>query len=136
MLYRFKLFFGQNKVMSLMEQLNNMYKELHQKLIQQLTRREREKEKMFYDQNQLLSEQVQKRQGWNRKEICVPFTFKSGSMLNFKRELCHLWKKYYIYDGSPMNEYNTTNNKCLNQLLVKKKPPRSILLNKNATTTK
>ncbi len=59
-------------------------------------------------------------------------------MLQFKRELHRLWKKYYIYNGSPMNnvklKISTQGNKSLNQLLIKKKPPRSMLVN-NTTTS-
>jgi len=61
----------------------------------------------------------------------VHFTFESGPMSQFKRELRRLWKKYYIYPGSPMNnvhlQIGTHTNKSLCQLLVKKKPPKSML---------
>jgi hypothetical protein len=52
-------------------------------------------------------------------------------LLDFKYELRHLWKKYYIYDGSPMNnvtlKIGTKNNRSLDRLLVRKKPPRAML---------
>ncbi len=64
-------------------------------------------------------------------------------MLQFKRELHRLWEKYYIYNGSRMNnvrlQIGTRTNKSLCQLLVKKKPPKSMLidvtLRETATTT-
>jgi hypothetical protein len=61
-------------------------------------------------------------------------------MLQFKCELNRLWKKYYTYIGSPMNnvtlKISTQGNKSLNQLLIKKKPPRSILVNNTTTGSK
>ena len=59
-------------------------------------------------------------------------------MLDFKRRLHHLWKKYYIYPGSPMNnvtlKISIRTNKSLGQLLVKKKPPKSMLINVDSMT--
>jgi hypothetical protein len=46
-------------------------------------------------------------------------------MLQFKCELHPVWKKYYIYNGSLVNnvilKISTKGNKSLNQLLIKKK---------------
>jgi len=142
--YHFKQFFQQNNAMSLMEQLDeSVYKELHQKLIHQPTRREREHQEMISNQKQQQqssSRPTEQRQGWNKKEIRVYFTFESGPILDFKSELRHLWKKYYIYDGSQMNDVilkiGTRSNKSLNQLLIKKKPPKSILINVDPTNIK
>ena len=82
-------------------------------------------------------------QSRNKKEIHVYSIFESGPMLQFKGELHRLWKKYYNYAGSPMNnvtlKINTRSNKSLNQLLVKKKPPKSMLINvdsSNITSSK
>ncbi len=67
------------------------------------------------------------------KEIRVYFTFESGPMLNFKRELKNLWDKHYT-DNNPLKhdvrlKIGTRSNKNLNQLLVKKKPPKAMLMN-------
>lgn len=133
--YHFKRFFEQNHAHLLMEQLDtDVYRELHHKLIVQPTRRERQQRDIITDQVQSSTEEIQSRQqDRNKKEIRIPFTFESGPMLHFKRELYHLWKKYYNYDGSPMNnvplQITTRSNKSLSQLLIKKKPPRSLLVN-------
>lgn len=123
-----------------MEQFDNdAYRELHQKLILQPTRREREQQKTILQFNAWVPGQNQSRSEWNKKEMRVYFTFESGPMLPFKRELHRLWKKHYIYDGSPMNDVTlqigTRNNKSLQQLLIKNKPPRSMLVSNNRTTT-
>jgi hypothetical protein len=137
--YHFKRFFEQNNAISLMEQLDNdMYMELHHTLIHQPTRREREQQQkdMVYDQYQSSSREIQQ-QGWDKKEIRVPFTFESGPMLDFQRELRRLWKKYYLYNGSPMNDVTLTIvtriNKSLGQLLIQKRPPKSMLINIGST---
>ena len=54
-------------------------------------------------------------------------------MLNFKQELKKLWEKHYI-DNNPIKhnvhlKIGTRSNRNLNQLLVKKKPPKAMLMN-------
>ena len=115
-----------------MEQLDNAtYSKLHQKLIIQPTRRERIQNKTDLEQNLHLSKEMQQRQ-WNKKEIQVYYTYESGPKSTFTREIHSLWKKYYIYEGSPMHnttlKISTNTNKSLHHLLVKKKPTRSKLL--------
>ncbi|CAF4344610.1 unnamed protein product, partial [Adineta steineri] len=122
--YHFKQFFEQHHIMSLMNELNDdIYRELHHKLVAQPTYRERERERQIF----------------NKKEIRVLFTFESGPKLQMKRELHRLWKKYYIYEGSLVNDvklkFSSKSNKSLNELLVRKKPPRSMLVTNHTTTT-
>ena len=68
---------------------------------------------------------------WNKKILVLLRTFESGPLLNFKREFRQLWTKYYSYNGSAMKHVHlvmtTLSNPSLNDLLVKKKPPRSLL---------
>ena len=113
--YHFKRFFEENSA---------PYGELHQRLIQQPTRREREREEKIDDQQQ--------RPEYNKKEIRVYFTFESGPKLEFKNELRRLWNRHFVYPGSPMNsvtlKIGTQSHRSLHQLLVKKKPPRSMLV--------
>jgi len=136
--YQFTRFFQQNKAMSLLVELDpDVYRELHQTLILQPTRRERERENMISNSNQLLSATIQPGEDFKKNEIRVHYTFESGSMLQFKHELRRLWKKYYMFKGSPMNHatltIGTRTNKSLQQLLVKKKPPKSMLISNNRT---
>ena len=131
--YHLKRFFEQYNVMSLLDKLDvDIYRELHQKLILQPTRRERERLDMNSNQNQFLSKANEQHQDQNKNEIHVLFTFESGPKLQFKRQLCRLWEKYYVYDGSLVNDvklkFSTRSNKSLNELLVRKKPQRSMLV--------
>ena len=124
--YHFKRFFEANNAVALIEQLDNdLYRELHLKLIHQPTRRDRQR----YSTSS--SEIPQSYQSWNKKEIRATYTFESGPMLHFKRELHRLWKQYYVYDGSPANsitlKIGTRTNKSLSQLLIRQKPAKSIL---------
>ncbi|CAF1534072.1 unnamed protein product [Rotaria sordida] len=101
-----------------MEQLNNsVYNELHQILILLPTRREREQQDTPRD--------ILQKQDYNKKEIRVYFKYESGPQLRFKHEIHELWKKFYVYKGSPIHDVtlkiSTRTNKSLNELLIKKK---------------
>jgi hypothetical protein len=134
--YQFKRFFEQhNAYMLISEEPNEMiYQALHKKLLTQLSRRQRQYIELISNENNILQPQQQ-----NQSKITVHFTFESGPMLQFKRELRRLWEKYYIYPGSRMNnvrlQIGTRSNKSLCQLLVKKKPPKNMLTNITSTAT-
>ena len=125
--YHFKQFFRLSNDIPVIEQLDdNIYRELHQELIYRPTRRERgpQNNRSSSILSQFpFSQLEQQRNDWQRKEIRVHFTFESGPILEFKHKLRHLWKKYYIYPDSPMNnvtlKISTRTNKSLYQLLVK-----------------
>ncbi|CAF1495644.1 unnamed protein product, partial [Adineta steineri] len=135
--YHFKQFFRQNNAMSLMVELNDdTYRQLHHKLIHLPTRRERQQQQQ--QQQQMILDQNELGTGnWNKKEIRVHFNYSSGPMSDFPQKLRQLWKKYYIYPGSRMNnvtlKISSRTNKSLQHLLVKKKPPKSMLINVNST---
>lgn len=129
--YHFKQFFQKNNVLSLMERLDKViYVELHRQLLAQPSRRERQQQQQ---QQNIASNGNQQQVPNNNTDIFVHFTFESGPMLNFKRELKNLWEKHYI-QNNPKNKniclkIGTRTNKSLNQLLVKKKPPKAMLMN-------
>jgi hypothetical protein len=136
----FKQFFKQHNALLILEQPNQMiYQILHKKLLAQLSRRERQTNEELISNNN--NNTLQKQQ--NQSKLTVHFTFETGPMLQFKRELRCLWEKYYIYKGSRMNnvrlQIGTRSNKSLCQLLVKKKTPKSMLtdvtLRETTTTT-
>ncbi|CAF4365769.1 unnamed protein product, partial [Adineta steineri] len=61
----------------------------------------------------------------------VHYTFESGPLVNFTKELKHLWNEHYI-NKNPIKQnirlrFGTKSNKNLCQLLVKKKPSKSLL---------
>jgi hypothetical protein len=126
--YHFKQFFRAHDAFVLLEELDKrIYEFLHQKLLNQPSRREREQQN---DQTKPM----------NNKVITVHFTFDTGPMVQFRKELRRLWEKHYIYKGSPMNavalSIRPRTNKSLCQLLVKKKPAQEILRNINTTNTR
>ncbi|CAF1623403.1 unnamed protein product [Adineta steineri] len=134
--YHFKQFFKQNNAISLMEQLDNdIYRQLHDKLIRLPTRRERKRQQQQQQMDSDPSELEQKT--WNKKEVRVHFTYSSGPMSDFPQKLRQLWNKYYVYPGSLMNnvtlKIGSGTNKSLQHLLVKKKPPKSMLINIDPT---
>ncbi|CAF3717848.1 unnamed protein product [Rotaria sp. Silwood1] len=128
--YQFKKFFHTNNVLSLMEQFDEVvYGELHRQVLYQATRREKQQELGQLGMTSNANQQANS----NQNDIFVHFTFESGPMLNFKQELKNLWKKHYI-DNNPIKhnirlKIGTRSNKNLNQLLVKKKPPKAMLMN-------
>ncbi|CAF4063443.1 unnamed protein product [Adineta steineri] len=141
--YHFKQFFKQNNAMSLMVELNDdTYRQLHHTLLHLPTRRERKQEQ---EQQRRQQQQQQNNsdgneleiRNWNKSEIRVHFNYSSGPMSDFSQKLRQLWKKYYVYPGSLMNnvtlKIGPRTNKSLQHLLVKKKPPKSMLINVNST---
>ncbi|CAF1475610.1 unnamed protein product, partial [Adineta steineri] len=130
--YHFKQFFQKNNVMSLMEQLDEVvYRELHRELLMQPTRREKQRQSIALNDHQ--------QQNSNPRDIRVYFTFESGPMLSFTQELKKLWKKHYIDNNSTMKNVHlkigTRSNTNLNQLFVKKKPPKTMLAYVATATT-
>lgn len=103
------------------------YETLHKTLLGQLSSRQKQYLELISNDN--CSEQKQQR--LNPSRIIVHYTFESGSMLQFQRELRRLWEQFYVYPGSPMNnirlKIETRSNKSLCQLLVKKKPHKKLL---------
>ena len=121
--YHFKQFFQTNDASILLEELDHrIYQFLHDKLLNQPSRREREQQSNIT----------------HKKQITVNFTFENGPMLKFQKELRRLWKQHYIYQGSPLNAVSLNirprTNKSLCQLLIKKKPAKQILQNINTAS--
>ncbi|CAF1285889.1 unnamed protein product, partial [Rotaria sordida] len=134
----FNRFFRLNRAMQVLTELDpKQYEELHQKLLYLSTRREKMYEKRTSDKNN--NEQVYKndnankltKKEWNKKILILPHTFESGPLMEFKREFRKLWTKSYTYKGSLMKDVRlvmtTLCNPSLNDLLVYKKPSRSLL---------
>ncbi len=102
-----------------------VYRELHRKLLMQPTRREKQQQNITSNDNQ--------QQTIKQKDIRVYFTFESGPMLNFNRESKNLWEKHYIANNPVKRnvqlKIGSRSNRSLNQLFVKKKPPKAMLMN-------
>lgn len=124
--YHIKKFHEKYQVLSLMEQLDQViYEKFHRELLNQPTLREKNQQNLYLQDNQ--------QQNLNNNEIYIHYTFESGSKLKFQKELNNLWKTYYL-DNNPIRQnlqlkIGTRSNKSLHQLLVKKKPSKTMLLN-------
>jgi hypothetical protein len=133
----FDRFFRLNQAMSVFMELDaKRFEKLHKKFLYLPTRREKksshqrttsEKDsKQMYENSDI----VEKKR-WNKKILIISYTFESGPLLNFKRKFRQLWTKFYVYQGSSMNDVRlmitTLSNPSLNDLLVQKKPSRSLL---------
>ncbi|CAF1502413.1 unnamed protein product [Adineta steineri] len=125
--YHFNRFFRLNQVLEVCTELDaQKYQMLHQKLLYLPTRREKKYQRQTTDEN---DKSVDKQ--WNRKILMLSHTYESGPAKNFRREFRKLWTKYYVYKGSVVKNVRTMitalNNPSLNDLLVRKKPPASLL---------
>lgn len=119
--YHFKKFFQKHDVLSTIENIDTaLYEQLHRTLLNQPTIRERK-------------QQQQQDENIRPKDILVQYTFESGPMMNFTDGLRQLWNEHYI-NKDPIKQtirlrLGTRSNKNLCQLLVKKKPSKSMLRN-------
>ncbi|CAF2141364.1 unnamed protein product [Rotaria magnacalcarata] len=117
--YYFNKIFQKHNVLSVMENLDNiMYEQLHRTLLLQPTIKERQQHE-------------QQQQNIQSKDLFVHYTFESGPLVNFTKQLKHLWNEHYI-NKNPIKQnirlrFGTKSNKNLCQLLVKKKPSKSLL---------
>ena len=136
----FKRFFRLNKVMSVFTLLDaTQYEILHQKLLHLPTRREKKCLRTRMNNEDIggggerLNEKndPDAKKQWNRKILMLPYTFEDGPLLEFKHEFRKLWAKHYVYRGSLMKDVRlmitALSNPSLNDLLVHKKPSRSLL---------
>ena len=126
--HHFDRFFRLNQAMEVLTELNSeQYARLHEKLLYLPTRREKRSSRMAT----AAAEKEGGRCGRSKKLLMVPYTFERGPMMNFRHAFRKLWRKYYVYEGSVMNDVRVmlTNltNPSLNDLLVRKKPPRHLL---------
>jgi hypothetical protein len=133
--YHFNRFFRLNQAMQVLTELDaQQYNILHAKSLNLPTRREKKYQRHTVNgtsdqlpQND--SKMVNKH--WDKSILMLPHTFESGPIMHFKREFHKLWTKFYVYKGSVMKTVRlmitARSNPSLNDLLVRKKPSRSLL---------
>jgi hypothetical protein len=133
----FDRFFRLNQATLVFTELHtDQYENLHKKFLYLPTRREKnyshQRTTNEKDSKQMYEncDTVEKKR-WNKKTLILPHTLESGPLLDFKRKFRQLWAQFYVYQGSPMNDVRvmitTLSNPSLNDLLVYKKPSRSLL---------
>jgi hypothetical protein len=74
-----------------------------------------------------------------KNQIIIHHTFESGPLLNFKPEYRRLWNQSYVSTGTRIGKprliIGTSNNPCLQNLFVWKKPPREMLTKMEPTVS-
>jgi hypothetical protein len=128
-------FFRVHQVVQVFTELDPLqYDKFHQKVLYLPTRREKKYQRRTSDENSEHlydnDERLATKQ-WNKKILMFPHTYESGPLLDFKREFRKLWAKSYAFKGSVMKDVRLVitilSNPSLNDLLVHKKPSRSLL---------
>ena len=128
--HHIKNFFMKFNAMSAWTELDTgAYQILHQQLLHQPTRREQQLENRS-DHSENSSCRRQRHE--HKNQILIHHTFESGPLLNFKSQYRHLWNQSYVTSGTRIGKprliIGTSNNACLQNLFVWKKPRREILI--------
>ncbi|CAF1388560.1 unnamed protein product [Rotaria magnacalcarata] len=93
----FLRFFQINKVLPILQQSDaTMYDKLHNMLLHQPTRREKQLQKQSSIDNTGIPEFLLRDKPWNANILYVPHRFETGPALTFKHRFRAWWKKYYI----------------------------------------
>jgi hypothetical protein len=88
----FHQFFRINNALPVLHKLDeHMYQQLHQKLLNQPTRREKLMIKMMHDP--VLSREVLQTKPWDKKLVYLPYIFDSELSTNFPKQFYQWWKK-------------------------------------------
>jgi hypothetical protein len=127
---QFNRFFHLNKAIPVWTELNEqVYSHLHQKLLYQPTRREKQLQTMMQDP--VTMPLVLQTKIWNRQLMFPRYLFDSALIINFRKEFSKWWKKYYAFPGSPAEQVKVTTvantNRTLENFFIHKKPPKEIL---------
>ena len=128
----FRRFFQVNQAQPVFELLDrSIYDRLHTKLLEQPTRREK---MLPQQQNESIdmAEYLPTKKPWNRERLIFHSRFESGPLKQYRRQLRRSWDKYYGKVHPRLKDVHLTvgsrTNPPLEYRLVKKKPPRTLLV--------
>jgi hypothetical protein len=135
---QFNRFFHLNNAMSVLNQLNEeVYHNLHQTLLYQATRREKQLQIMMQDP--IRTPSVLQPKIWNKELMYPCYLFDIGLTLRLPIEFYKWWKTYYAFPGSSVESVMvrlvTTTSRSLESFFIYKKPPREILTRMETTQT-
>lgn len=127
---QFNRFFQTNNAMPVLNQRKQCsYDCLHQKLLYQSTRREKQLQMMMEDPVRrpfVLQPKI-----WNQQEMYPRYLFDSGLTVPMSRLFYRWWKKYYGFAGSPLQNINiqliAKTNHTLETFFIHKKPNKELL---------
>jgi hypothetical protein len=134
----FNRFFELNNAMPVLNQLDaQVYHELHQKLLHQPTRREKQLQAMPTENDQI-PEILQKSKPWDPNIMYAPYKFESGPRIAFQKEFRTWWHAYFVSTESNVAHvkvrFSIQSNQVLEHFLVHKKPTRETLTKKEMNT--
>jgi hypothetical protein len=127
---QFYRFFHLNNAVSVLNQLDEqVYRQLHQKLLYQPTRREKQLNQMMEDP--IETPAVLQPKIWNTKLMFPHYMFHSKQSHNFSQEFYKWWKTYYDCVTSPVHDVQirliADTYRTLEDFFIHKKPSRDIL---------
>ena len=133
----FDRFFEVNNALLVLQQLDGqMYQRLHNQLLYQPTRREKQLTKMMQDP--VKSPVVLQPKIWNANIMYPRYLFDSGLTTGLPKEFYHWWKKYYVFPESFVKDIQirlvTSTNRTLESFFIHKKPPREMLTKLESST--
>ena len=127
----FNRFFELNNAAPVLKQLDaQVYHELHQKLLYQPTRREKELQGMTTDIDQI-PERLRKCKPWNQNIMYARYKYESGPRLDFPKAFRMWWHDHFVQNHSSAAhvavKFAVKSNPTLEQFFVHKKPPPEML---------
>ncbi len=116
--------------MLVLTQLNEqVYRQLHQTLLHQPTRREKKPNTMM--QHPVENPFVLQPKIWNKELMYPRYLFDTSLTTNLLKQFYKWWKTYYAFPGSPLQHIKvilfTNTNPTLESFFIHKKPRRQIL---------
>lgn len=127
---QFQRFFRLNSAETVHTRLaEDLYGQLHTRLLQEPSRREKRLSTMIKDHDVLPT--VLQRKIWDKKLMYPRFTYESGPIRQLKPAIHHWWEKWYRYPGSLVNDVTlrvcNNTNPTLQDQFVHKKPSHNLL---------
>ena len=133
---QFNRFFHLNNAISVLNQLNEeVYHNLHHKLLYQPTRREKHLQIMMQDP--VNNPVVLQPKIWNKELMYPRYLFDTGLTTTLPKEFYKWWKTYYAFPGSPFENVKvrvvSDTYRTLESFFIHKKPSREVLKRLEAT---
>ncbi|CAF1327159.1 unnamed protein product, partial [Rotaria magnacalcarata] len=140
--YHFQQFFKKNNVTSIYKDLHEeTYQQFHTKLLNEGQVKDHLSEQPPHQQQQQQQQQQHNKKKIDQKDIRKPekkerqliihCIYESGPLKTFNRDFRTIWRKHFCYANSTLSNVHvilgTRTNKTLDQLLVEKKPSRTLL---------
>ncbi|CAF3768809.1 unnamed protein product [Rotaria socialis] len=127
-------FFEMNNATSVLNGLNTeAYHALHQKLLHQPTRREKQMQANGEDINPI-PDVLKKKKPWDPNVMYAKYNYESGPRSAFQHKFRTWWKTHFGHEASSVEhvhiKFAVKTNRTLEDAFVNKRPPRHMLLRK------